>query len=112
MNEPIDLTPSCASCRYSVMQNALQGTCNRHAPKPAIGITAVNWALWPTVHAGDWCGEWTPPPTKDELFADYLARSASTLPSFDGIPVLPTDDPAPVAPSFPTYDEPFEDPLR
>ena len=103
MNEPIDIGPSCASCRYSVMKNPLQGTCNRHAPKPAIGVTAVNWALWPTVHAGDWCGEWTPPPTEDELFP---------LPSFDGIPVLPTDDPAPAAPTTPAYYDPYEDPLQ
>jgi hypothetical protein len=49
------------------------------------------------------------------LFADHLARSAGilpNLPTFDGIPVLPLDEPALAAPSFPTYDEPFEDPLR
>jgi hypothetical protein len=114
MNEPIDLTPSCASCRYSVMKDHLKGTCNRSAPKPAIGITAVNWALWPMIHASDWCGEWTLPATDDELFADFLARNtgAMAMPLLDGIPMQPTDDPAPNAPAFPTYDEPFEDPLR
>jgi hypothetical protein len=61
----------------------------------------------------DWCGEWTLAPTDDELFADYLARNASTLPAFGGIPVLPIDDnPEPAAPEFTTYDDPFTDPLR
>ena len=109
MSEAIDIDPSCASCRYSVMQNQQQGTCNRHAPKPAIGIAAINWALWPTIHAGDWCGEWTLPPTEHELFTDYLARTA--MPLFGG-PVSPTDDQLePGAPPMITYDM-FEDPLR
>jgi hypothetical protein len=109
MNEPVDLAPSCANCRYSVMANAEHGTCNRYAPRPAQREVR---AEWPLVTLHDWCGEFALPPTDDELFADYLARSASTLPAFDGIPVLPLDEPAPAAPAFPTYDEPFEDPLR
>ena len=99
----------CANCRFSKMVNAEQGTCNRYAPKPAQGEV---WAEWPLILAHDWCGEWAPMVSDDEMFADYLARNASTLPTFDGIPVLPLDEPAPAAPSFPTYDEPFEDPLR
>lgn len=105
MTDTIDLVPNCGNCRYSVMLTAEHGTCNRYAPRPGAGI----WAKWPAVTATAWCGEWTPPLTDDELFADYLARSEGTMPSFHGIPVLPTDNPAP---SLPTYDDPFEDPLR
>lgn len=110
MNDAIDLAPSCANCRYSVMRaSEPNGTCNRYAPRPAQGEV---WAEWPLVLHHDWCGEWAPGVSDDGLFADYLARNTDALPTFSGIPVLPTDDPAPPAPPFPTYDEPFEDPLR
>ena len=100
----------CANCRYSKMTAAEQeGTCNRYAPKPAQDEA---WASWPQILARDWCGEWAPMVSDDEMFADYLSRNATSLSTFDGIPVLPIDEPAPAAPSFPTYDEPFEDPLR
>jgi hypothetical protein len=109
MSDATDLAPVCANCRYSVMINAEHGTCNRYAPKPAQGEV---WAEWPLVLHHDWCGEWALPPTDDELFADYLARTAGTMPLFGGIPVLPTDDqPEPGAPPMITYDT-FEDPLR
>jgi hypothetical protein len=109
MSDAIDLTPVCANCRYSVMID-VKRTCNRYAPRPAQGKV---WAEWPLVMPHDWCGEWTLPPTDDELFADYLARSASTLPTLDGIPVLPTEDLSePAAPEFITYDDPYSDPLR
>ena len=115
MSDAIDIAPCCANCRYSVMQDPVMGTCNRYAPRP---VTSAEWpeaTWWPPVEANHWCGEWALPPTDDELFADYLARSAGilpNLPTFDGIPVLPLDEPAPTAPTIPTYDEPFEDPLR
>jgi hypothetical protein len=107
MSDAIDLAPSCANCRYSVMINADHGTCNRYAPRPAGEV----WAEWPLVMPHYWCGEWTLAPTDDELFADYLARNTDTLPTFSGIPVLP-DTPEPAAPEFTTYDDPFTDPLR
>jgi hypothetical protein len=67
---------------------------------------------WPEVLDSDWCGEWTLPPTDDELFADYLARSAEAS-VFEGIPVLPSMPTANEAtPDLITYDEPFEDPLK
>jgi len=105
----IEIAQSCGNCRYSVMQDALKGTCNRYAPRPVTNSPRPEATRWPPVKTSYWCGEWTPPLTDDELFAYYLARSAGTMPSFHGIPVLPTDDPAP---SFLTYDDPFEDPLR
>ena len=105
----IEIAPSCGNCLYSVMEDALKGTCNRYAPRPVTNSLRPEATWWPIVKTSYWCGEWTPPFTDDELFADYLARSAGTMPSFHGIPVLPTDNPAP---SFPTYDVPFEDPLR
>ena len=103
------ITTCCANCRYSEMTNAEQGTCNRYAPKPAQDEA---WARWPLILARDWCGEWAPMVSDDEMFADSLVRNAGSLPTFDGIPVLPIDEPAPAAPSFPTYDTPFEDPIR
>ena len=110
MSDAIDLAPVCANCRYSVMANAEQSTCNRYAPRPAQGEV---WAEWPLVLPHDWCGEWALPPTDDELFADYLSRNTGTLPTFSGIPVLPIDDtPEPAAPEFTTYDDPYSDPLR
>jgi hypothetical protein len=114
VSETIDLAPSCANCRYSVMLTTEpNGTCNRHAPRPLIGLEASDWTAWPQIHGSDWCGEWDLPPTDDELFADYLARSTDTLPTFGGIPVLPIDDnPEPTAPEFTTYDDPYSDPLR
>ena len=113
MSDTIDLAPSCANCRYSVMANAEQGTCNRYAPRPSHATQGKVWAEWPLVMPHDWCGEWTLPLTDDELFADYLARSEGILPTLDGIPVLPIDDnPEPTAPELITYDDPYSDPLR
>ena len=76
MSDAIDIAPCCANCRYSVMQDPVMGTCNRYAPRP---VTSAEWpeaTWWPPVEANHWCGEWALPPTDDELFADYLARSA------------------------------------
>jgi hypothetical protein len=111
MSEANGLAPCCANCRFYEEQNDEHGTCNRYAPKPAQGET---WAEWPWVLPHNWCGEWAQPLSDDELFADYLARNASAMPLFDGIPVLPTDDQPtkPADPSVITYDTPFEDPLR
>jgi hypothetical protein len=115
------------------MVSANEGTCNRHAPKPSQAIQGEVWAEWPLVMPSDWCGEWAAPlsddelfadfiarnasslPTFngiDELFADFIARNASSLPTFNGIPVLPTDQPHSTDPLMITYDHPFEDPLR
>lgn len=113
MSDTIDLVPNCSSCRFSVMVGPEQGTCNRYAPRPSHATQGEVWAEWPLVMPHDWCGEWTLPPTDEELFADYLARSASTLPNFGGIPVLPIDEgPEPAAPELTVYDDPYSDPLR
>jgi hypothetical protein len=93
------------------MDSANEGTCNRYAPKPSQATQGEAWAEWPLVMPSDWCGEWAAPLSDDELFADYLARNASGLPTFNGIPVLPTDQPQ-ADPLMITYDHPFEDPLR
>lgn len=113
MSEAIDIAPGCGNCRYSVMVSPNEGTCNRHAPTPGRATQGEVWAQWPMVSPSDWCGEWALPQTDDELFADYLARNASNLPVFNGIPVLPTNShPEPDAPSVITYDDSFTDPLR
>jgi hypothetical protein len=110
MSDAIDLAPSCANCRYSVMINADHGTCNRYAPRPAQGEV---WAEWPLVFPHDWCGEWAQALSDDELFAEFLARNAGAMPVLGGIPVPPTDDqPEPGAPQVTTYEDPFTDPLR
>lgn len=109
MSDTIDLVPCCRSCRFSVMQDEHHGACHRYAPRPGDGSPAQ----WPQITAPLWCGEWALPPTDDELFADFLARSADA-PSFEGIPVLPPmPTPADDGPTLPpTYDDPYEDPLR
>ena len=115
MSDTINLVPNCASCRFSVMVSAEQGTCNRYAPRPSQATQGEVWAEWPLVMPHDWCGEWALPATDDELFADYLARNADTLPNLDGIAVLPTPsspEPATRFPNFLSYDEPYSDPLR
>ena len=110
MSKPIDIIPSCVNCRYCLMQDPMQGICSQKN-KPLIGVKALNWSRWPLIYAGDWCWRWTVSVIAEEMSAN-LSSNASSLPTFDGIPVLPLDEPAPAAPSFPTYDEPFEDPLR
>jgi len=118
MSDTIELTPACPNCRYSVMQDAAQGTCNRYAPRPLLSPDPFTlpslW--WPPVTATTWCGEWALPPTDDELFAAFLERNGE-LPTFEGIPVLPPmptpqDEPGPQGPEFRTYEDHFEDPLR
>jgi len=109
MSDSVDLTPNCCNCRYSVTGQELELTCRRYAPRPSSGESLTHW---PEVLDSDWCGEWTLPPTDDELFADYLARSAEAS-VFEGIPVLPSMPTANEAtPDLITYDEPFEDPLK
>jgi hypothetical protein len=108
---------SCANCNFSVTNPTSNACCHRHAPSPEIGVSPHRWAVWPVVRPTDWCGEWAPILTDEELFANYwLARSTSIVPPFSGIPVPPvtpapepgSEPPAP----FTTYDDHFEDPLR
>jgi len=110
MSETNGLVPCCANCRFYFEQDDEPGTCNRYAPKPA---QEAAWASWPLVLPHKYCGEWAQLLSDDELFADFLARNAGSLPVFNGIPVLPTNGHAePDTPPVITYDDPFTDPLR
>ena len=120
MTDSVNIMPSCSTCRYSITIDEVSGTCHRHAPHPLLASTPSAPSLWwPVITSADYCGDWAPFLTYDELFADYLARNTEAASAFAGIPVLPMpasehedeSDPACLVDIL-TYDEPFEDPLQ
>ena len=85
------------------MRDGERGACHRYAPRPYPNRDP--WVHWPAIMASSWCGEWSPPPpTDDDLFADY--HLASVPPGANGW----AQENTPQAPM--TYDDPFSDPLR
>ncbi len=50
--------PTCEACSFFAQdEDPRDGVCRRHAPRPV--SSAIN-AVWPTVFASAWCGEWRP----------------------------------------------------
>jgi len=90
------------------MRDGERGACHRYAPQPYPNRDP--WVHWPAIMASNWCGEWSPPPpTDDDLFADYHLSAHGTPVPFETAPSAPAAD-IPQAPM--TYDDPFSDPLR
>ena len=62
MTEPTERTERCDCCRWWEAANPDEGTCHRHAPRPA----EPHMTNWPKTPADEWCGEFelatTPPP--------------------------------------------------
>jgi hypothetical protein len=58
--------PVCNVCRFYDAWSQLVGECRRHAPgaltldRRQLGDPEDLIAAWPTVQAGDWCGEFQP----------------------------------------------------
>lgn len=76
MTTPIpDDMPCCRNCAFAV------GTeCRRNAPEARRGP-----AVWPTIKASDWCGEWQPHPTAAHLFQQQAGARAQR-PAMHGDP--------------------------
>lgn len=64
------MSPSCSSCRFWQNFDDGLGKCRRHAPIVSDGtIEAIRW---PVSKSSDWCGEYEPQPTPEEVLRDCM----------------------------------------